>query len=275
MGDRERLIWLHFLPVLIQCLFYLSLTFRSFPYKTYFWINIHQPYTQKAELYASVLSIGIYIYFSIVLLQKYNRKINDYFSNTAHSTLKWLRNMLLGLLILYAGWLTEHLLGNFQYGIVHVLLPIYIYWLAWMGFQQRNILDVRLEEPKNVFSTTKSQPEVSPAMLLLIKQAMENDRLYRNPTLTLSDLARHVDLAPKSVSFIINSQLGKSFNSYVNEYRIDDFKQKLLAEQNSRFTILALALESGFNSQASFYRIFKEFTGVSPKEYQKSLSNQS
>jgi len=36
-----------------------------------------------------------------------------------------------------------------------------------------------------------------------------------------------------------------------------------------RYTILALGLESGFNSKASLNRVFKEATGISPSEYQK------
>jgi AraC-like DNA-binding protein len=121
----------------------------------------------------------------------------------------------------------------------------------------------------------KSQPEISPAMPLLIKQAMEENKLYLNPTLTLADLAQHVSLPPKFVSFIINSHFGKSFNSFVNEYRVDEFKNKLSAEPNKRFTILGLALDSGFNSQASFYRTFREVTGVSPKEYHRKRLNNS
>lgn len=273
-GNTKSLRY-HFIPVFIQFIFYTSISISTLSYKTFFWINIHQPYTQRIELYASILSLSIYLFFSIRLLQSYRKKIENHFSNTKGINLTWLRNLLLGLCILYLGWLGEHLSGNFRYGIVQLFLPIYIYWIAWMGFLQRSLVSNPVDSQQGSSQMEKKQPETSPAMLLAIKQAMEDDKLYLNPGLTITDLARHVDLPPKLVSFMINADFGKSFNSYINEYRVNEFKNKLISEQNKRFTLLGLAFDSGFNSQASFYRIFREVTGLSPKEYHKTVVNTS
>jgi AraC-like DNA-binding protein len=61
--------------------------------------------------------------------------------------------------------------------------------------------------------------------------------------------------------------LNKSFNEFINEYRIEEVKKRLLEKGNEHLTIAGLALECGFNSQATFQRSFKNATGVSPKEY--------
>ncbi|MEJ0105739.1 MAG: helix-turn-helix domain-containing protein [Bacteroidota bacterium] len=53
----------------------------------------------------------------------------------------------------------------------------------------------------------------------------------------------------------------------MNEYRVDKVKQRLNDPGSARLSILGIAYECGFNSEASFYRIFKDIAGVSPKEY--------
>jgi AraC-like DNA-binding protein len=65
----------------------------------------------------------------------------------------------------------------------------------------------------------------------------------------------------------LNNHLNKSFNEFVNEYRIEEVKKRLVEKGNEHLTISGIALDCGFNSQATFQRAFKHVTGVSPKEY--------
>lgn len=141
-----------------------------------------------------------------------------------------------------------------------------------MGYQQKSTTPSQLADPNYSPAPEKPQPEISPEIALLIRNALEEKKLYLDASLSLAHLAKEVNLPPKQVSFIINSHFGKSFNSFVNEYRVEEFKSKLSSNAKSRFTILGLALDCGFNSQASFCRIFREVTGLSPKEYLKKLS---
>ncbi|MBF9237491.1 helix-turn-helix transcriptional regulator [Hymenobacter sp. BT683] len=92
--------------------------------------------------------------------------------------------------------------------------------------------------------------------------------MYRDPDLTLDRLAHHVGLSPNVVSQTINAGLQQSFHDVVNGYRLAEVKQRLLTADARRLTVLALALEAGFNSMTTFNRVFKEKTGLTPKEYQ-------
>jgi AraC-like DNA-binding protein len=74
-------------------------------------------------------------------------------------------------------------------------------------------------------------------------------------------------MSPVSVSRIINSELNKNFRNLVNEYRIEEVKARFKDPSSSQFSILGVAYKCGFNSEASFYRIFKNLVGLSPKEY--------
>jgi AraC-like DNA-binding protein len=53
----------------------------------------------------------------------------------------------------------------------------------------------------------------------------------------------------------------------VNGYRVQQVQEKLVAQSHENLTIYGIALEAGFNSQATFQRAFKNITGTSPREF--------
>lgn len=109
---------------------------------------------------------------------------------------------------------------------------------------------------------------VEPAALERIRQALEEERLYLNPTLTLAELSAHTGLPPRLISFTVNNGFGKSFNDLVNSYRVAEVKRRLATTDDAaRLTLLGIAFESGFNSKTTFNRIFKQHTGVAPSEF--------
>ena len=110
-------------------------------------------------------------------------------------------------------------------------------------------------------------PAVDPAVLERIRRVLEDEQLYLNPTLTLAELAAHTRLPAKLISFTINAGFGRSFNDVVNGRRVAEMQRRLALPNARRFTLLGIALESGFNSKTTFNRIFKQFTGVAPGHY--------
>jgi AraC-like DNA-binding protein len=101
----------------------------------------------------------------------------------------------------------------------------------------------------------------------LLKKSMEEDKLYLESSLNLQSVSTHTNIAQKTISYILNNYHNKSFNEFVNEYRIQEVKKRLLEKDKDHLTIYGIALDCGFNSQATFQRAFKSITGVSPKEY--------
>lgn len=71
------------------------------------------------------------------------------------------------------------------------------------------------------------------------------------------------------LSKAINQGFGKNFNDFVNEYRISEVKDRLGKSDLDRMTLLGIALDSGFNSKATFNRAFKKYTGMTPNQYVK------
>jgi AraC-like DNA-binding protein len=105
--------------------------------------------------------------------------------------------------------------------------------------------------------------------LARVVAALANEQLFKDPDLTLDALARHLGLTPNAVSQLLNNGLRQSFSEVVNGYRLAEVKQRLLGPDVQRLTVLAIAFEAGFNSKTTFNRVFKEKTGLTPKEYQK------
>lgn len=105
-----------------------------------------------------------------------------------------------------------------------------------------------------------------------IKQAFENERLHRDPDLTIDRLAESIKSQGYLVSLVINEKFQKSFPELVNSYRIEDAKTMLVSKEANHLSIESIAYDSGFNSISSFYSSFKKNCNTTPAEYRKQFS---
>jgi len=96
---------------------------------------------------------------------------------------------------------------------------------------------------------------------------MQDQEPYIDAGLTLNQLAELVGVSPHNLSEVINGQLGQNFFDFVNAYRIERVKRDLVDPKQSHLTILALALDAGFNSKSSFNSIFKKHVGATPSAF--------
>jgi AraC-like DNA-binding protein len=110
-----------------------------------------------------------------------------------------------------------------------------------------------------------------PALKRAIDGALAGEKCYLNPDLSLGSLAGHLGVSAAVLSATINTYYGKNFRNLINDYRVEEAKRKLGDPALSHLSVLGIALESGFNSEASFYRIFKQHTSLSPAAYAAQL----
>jgi len=102
----------------------------------------------------------------------------------------------------------------------------------------------------------------------LLKHISAN-KPYLNPELSLRSLAKQIDIHPNHLSWIMNQSIGRNFNEFINQYRIDTFKTIARDRENEHLTIEGLAYESGFNSKTVFNTYFKKETGLTPRQFLK------
>ena len=98
-----------------------------------------------------------------------------------------------------------------------------------------------------------------------ISELMENEKLFLNPDLKLSDVASTLGTNRNYISDCINKQRGCSFKQYVNNYRVEYAKNLLRSQSDMKISEVCMA--SGFASENTFFRIFKTHTGKTPSEY--------
>jgi AraC-like DNA-binding protein len=108
-------------------------------------------------------------------------------------------------------------------------------------------------------------------LLKTILNYLKINKAYLNPDYNLQMMADDLNISKHKLSQIINSGQRKNFYKFINEFRIEEVKEKLTDSSYKHYSILGIAMECGFNSKTSFNRIFKEETGLTPTEFMKAL----
>ena len=98
----------------------------------------------------------------------------------------------------------------------------------------------------------------------IIKKAMLYMSEKFNTPLSLEEVAAHVHLHPSYFSTMFKNVTGSSFKEYLNKIRIEESKLLLL---NTDFSIIDIAIAVGFEDQSYFSKVFKKFTGTTPKQF--------
>ncbi|MEQ9298205.1 MAG: helix-turn-helix domain-containing protein [Cyclobacteriaceae bacterium] len=264
---RTKDFW-HFSPIVLNYLHSIyHLIFGEV--HPYYWFHA------SAELLesAAIISILIYLYLGHKMIMQYQRLLSDRVSNMDTIDLRWINQVIritvvsfaiiLAFMVVSSAILGEHRLDDWLAfkSTVLLLYAVLLYWLSISGYRQAETLTIPpLPESRD------GSNEVS-FVLSTLNDRMEAERLYRNAELSLADLSRAVDISDRVISDTINQELGKNFYQYVNEYRVKEVKQKLVSSDHSHLKIISLALDAGFNSKASFNRVFKLYTGVTPQQY--------
>ena len=98
-----------------------------------------------------------------------------------------------------------------------------------------------------------------------IAALMESEELYRQQNLKVLDVAQRLGTNVTYISSCINNIHGGTFNDFVNRYRVRYVQKWLLANPDRK--VSEVVEESGFSSEASFFRNFKTLTGQTPGEW--------
>ena len=98
----------------------------------------------------------------------------------------------------------------------------------------------------------------------IIKKAIRYISQNFSRNLTLDEVADHVHLNPAYFSTLFKQSIGSSFKEYLNMVRIEESKRLL---SNTDYSIIDISLATGFEDQSYFSKVFKKYTGLTPKQY--------
>lgn len=214
------------------------------------------------------------------LYQEYRRWAPNEFSNVEVVSFGWFRNFLIAFLASnIIGWgmtLLDFLLDlDFWHDWWDELFNAgLIYYLCIAGYAQT--------QPRKLHFAPVSAKDIPIAPVpkkdkLIdedlqqwrndLERLMTRERLYLEPDLTLSDLARRLQTNPSVLSAVVNRAFGKNFNDFINAYRVEAVKKLLSDPAVSHLSLLGIGLECGFNSKSTFNRAFRKATGMAPGEW--------
>jgi PAS domain S-box-containing protein len=102
-----------------------------------------------------------------------------------------------------------------------------------------------------------------------LKELVETEKLYLDPNLTLKALADKLNTNTKYLSQVVNHYAGTNFQQLINSYRVQAVKRLIRDGGSERLTLFGVAAQCGFKNKSTFYKVFKEVTHLTPKEYMK------
>jgi AraC-like DNA-binding protein len=268
-------VLLHYIPMLFQFTFRFVMIVFVILWKTDLYRGSISPndLDNAYWVYAEPLSVVTFLIYLGATLHVVRRKQKSdtirLISKEAQQIVRrWVKALLGCMIVLGIAWpltvLTPHFVtfntAEYYYPI-EIALVFFIYWTALAGYHRTQQIY------RQIPAANIPDPSQTEELLAKLRQAMEVDKLYLDPELTVSKVSAHVGISSKMISSVLNQHVEKSFNDFVNGYRVQQVQEKLIAQSNGNLTIYGIALEAGFNSQATFQRAFKNITGMSPREY--------
>ncbi len=298
----QRLDLLHFLPLVVYILMYADFYLMSAEdklsniYSTsgyYFWANI---------IGDEILSVQgvVYSILSLSLLRNYQKRIQDYISSYGRY---WLRALTIGIVLMLVAWTfgivdvhLRYLNINLQADLfiyLYLIIVVIIYYISYTALKTPEVFKLEQEElhvngtrgtsiqwqkedaagrelTGDFVAASASDDQFNDLNERLLED-MNVEKPYLDTELSLQALADQIDISRHQLSALINKKHEMNFYEFINRYRIEEVKHLFTDPANKHYKLISLAYDSGFNSKASFNRIFKQFTLQTPSEYLASL----
>ncbi|WP_320053511.1 AraC family transcriptional regulator [uncultured Acetobacteroides sp.] len=242
---------------------------------------------QRLISWYKVLVVGSYVIYVLFLYLR-TKKTDSYLLDLSTQTKWWLATVVLGSVTLFGLIVALELvqvLSIYQITdkllVINVLTSTFAILFIYIGNKYAFLLSKvssSVDQPsKKKSSAPLSQDDeqlIDPKFERIfndVDQLMKEQQLYQEPELTLSMVSERLKVPSAIVSQAVKIFSNQTFPSYINTYRVNMVIEKMNSPRFKTYTLLSLALESGFNSKASFNRIFKQQKGVTPSEYAAQL----
>lgn len=284
--------WIHFLPFIIYKIFLIPFYFFSqqdiFHFLNSTLISDH-PLQYIVFNWVLIFQGFIYLLLSIKRAKNRDEFINEHFSSNYKIKLDWLQNAsYLGIAttIVFTAenilLLTSNSISDL-FGISSVAAGLYIYAIGYLGLSRSGVftelvtVETKELEKENIsndkYEKSGLNKEKSDEYYQKLILLMEEEKIFKQNKLTLSELAEMISISSHNLSEVINTKTEMNFFDFINQYRIGEVKREIIKPENDNLTLLAIAMDAGFNSKSSFNTLFKKSVGLTPSKYKDSMGD--
>ena len=231
-------------------------------------------------VYELLMFISIFAYWiaGIRLLVKHQKNLPDNFSyRSERLTLNWTWVVVFVNILLFMLMFLSPFLGSFFENIdpmwlFHFNFALFAYLLTIFGLMQPVIFygekAEKNSQPQKYQRSALTNSEME-TIAENVHTYFKQKQPYLNAEFDLQAMSNEMNVSRQNLSRVINEKLDKNFYRLVNEYRVNEVINKMNDVSYSHLSLLGLALDCGFNSKASFNRVFKEITGKTPSEFKR------
>ncbi|MFK8007205.1 MAG: helix-turn-helix domain-containing protein [Saprospiraceae bacterium] len=287
--EMKPILWLHFLPFVLDLIYLSPFFMQSGAEKINYFLTMVQigdVQASKLEIMLKSIHAIIYFGFSFQLISQYNKHLKNSTSSIDYAFHSWVLVFIaihtIPTLALIIGFGIFPIYGT--YTLVGVLLSFFIFSIAvfiailvkpelFHNFPHQIPIPQSTEEKKQKYESSNLQEQQKESYLKKLVQFVELNKPYLETELTLAQLSEQINIPSHYLSQVINEKLKCNFLDFINGYRIEEAKEKLADIKFNHYTIVAVAFESGFNSKSAFYSAFKKQVGATPSSYRKSLAS--
>lgn len=205
--------------------------------------------------YGQMLAYLLYVLFKIK-----THKLNK---NDSNLTTEWLTIITYMLLVLWLVYVSNLFEQTIPYIIGPIVYSMLIYGVTLLAIKRGYIAQLSVQK----YQTTPVKEVEVELLFDDIVKLLTQESYYKNTSLNLDSLCKHLNATPQKISMVINTKSGMNFNQFVNSFRINKAKELLLTASYRQYTIAHIAFEVGFNSINSFNQAFKRETGLTPSAF--------
>jgi len=275
--DRSDSI--HAIIPIIQAIIYFAIGFRSVEFKSMLYSENAFRMFLQIETFLFPISLVGYTLLALSFLKRADH--SEFF--WAKDIKRWLIKFATGMIwiaVMEFGFSlveiasSQYVLPRFPFYLIHtMILSAFVLWIAINGFKQYYPLQIFTSKPGQdaIFINEK---ELS-GLLEELKLLMTRDKVFLNPDLTLGLLSEHLGISQKRCSYILNKGMNVNFNRYINNLRMEAFKERIEQGQNKTYTLTSIAYECGFDSKSTFNRVFKNTYGMTPSAFVKMTQSKA
>ncbi|MBA4852955.1 helix-turn-helix domain-containing protein [Emticicia sp. BO119] len=159
---------------------------------------------------------------------------------------------------------------NIQQGfyITGPLSFTFILYISILFLLKKEKMEINVFAVQDKYLNKKIGDKQAATLVQKLEQILQDQELYKDPNLKLNDLSKKINIPGHQLSQLLNDNLGKSFSTYINEYRINEACRMIIEQPN--LTLEAIGYEVGFNAKSTFYTTFKKLRHTTPMLYKEN-----